>query len=219
MQRRGLLLRQPLGCPSIPHEEEAASPPPDLGALRQKWGPHSLTETEREQLSSGLTVQKQERDGPTGSGLVAFEVDAPPSFILEFLEKFEKYPEMIPVVRHAELLSRTPSGKGMLARLNYKISRFWLNLTVVHRVDRADSTIRFDLDEACSKLVLHEAFGFWELEQAPGDDPNRTRVWLRASLHASGLVPRWIIEYAAVRALRRATSWMKPYAERAWLEK
>lgn len=219
VQRQGLLLGRGFGGASVAEkEEEPANSIADLADLYQKWGLHSLTDDDHEQLRSGTPVQKQERDGATGSGLVIFEVDAPPSFVLECLESFESYPEMIPVVRRAELLSRTSTPEGVLARLNYKISKFWISLTAVHRVDRASGVVRFDLDESCSKLVLHQALGFWQAEQAP-DNASRTRVWLRASLRASSLLPHWIIDYAAVRALRRATSWLKPYVESAWHER
>jgi len=185
--------------------------------LYQRWGLHSLTDSDLEQLQSGLPVQKQQRDGPTGSGLVVVEVDVPPSAVLECLESFEHYQEMIPVVRQVELVSRTPVKQDVtLARVNYRISKFWLNLSVAHRMDRTEGTIEFDLDESCSKIVLQQASGFWQVERAPGVHTTRTRIWLRATIRASSMLPHWIIDYAAARALRRATCWLKPYMESLW---
>jgi len=214
MQRSGFLLGRVLeGREALEDDEESVT----MADLQQKWGLHSLTDADLEQLQSGLPVQKQERDGPTGSGLVVFEVHAPPSLVAECLESFEHYQEMIPVVRQAEVVSRTPMTQGiMLARLKYRISKFWLNLSVVHRVDRTKGTIQFDLDESCSKVVVQQASGFWQVEQAPGGHPSKTRIWLRATLRASSLLPHWIIDYAAARALRRATAWLKPHTESLW---
>mmetsp|Transcript_13062 Transcript_13062/g.37237 ORF Transcript_13062/g.37237 Transcript_13062/m.37237 type:complete len:362 (+) Transcript_13062:17-1102(+) len=217
VQRSGFLLSGMLQGKNVPEDEGESGTIEDL---HQQWGLHSLTDADLEQLKSGLPVQKQERDGPTGSGLVVVEVDAPPSVVLECLESFERYHEMIPVVRQAELVSRTPMAQGnTLARLNYRISKFWLNLSVVHKIDRTKGTVHFDLDKTCSKVVLQQASGFWQVEQAPGGHPSRTRIWLRATLRASSLLPHWVVDYAAERALRRATSWMKPYTESLWLNK
>mmetsp|Transcript_38478 Transcript_38478/g.86768 ORF Transcript_38478/g.86768 Transcript_38478/m.86768 type:complete len:330 (+) Transcript_38478:77-1066(+) len=188
--------------------------------LRQRWGTHSLTPTDIETLQSGQPVQKQQREGTMGSGLVVFEVAAPPSVVLDCLGNFEDYPQMIPVVRRAEVLSRSPTlDGGILARLNYRISRLWISLSVVHVVDTIAGVVRFGLDTTSSRTVLQEADGFWQVEQAPGDHPGRSRVWLRVSLRASSLLPHWIIDYAAERALRRATSWLKPYTEQLWRER
>lgn len=187
--------------------------------LSQMWGPHSLTANDLKLLQRGLPVQKQERKGTAGSGLVVFEVNAPPLVVLDCLGNFEDYTRMIPVVRQAEVLSRRISVEGStLARLNYRISKFWLSLSVVHVVDPAAGTVRFDLDRSSCMMVLREASGFWQVEQAPGDHPGRSRIWLRVSLRASSLLPNAIVDYAAERALRRATSWLKPYTEDIWRE-
>lgn len=38
-----------------------------------------------------------------------------------------------------------------------------------------------------------------------------SRVWLYANLVVSKLVPTFIVEYAAARALPRATEWLQSY--------
>jgi len=151
-----------------------------------------------------------------GSGMVVVDVNAPPAVVLECLGSFEEYPQMIPVVRRAEVLSRTSAEGTTLARLNYRLSRFWLSVSVAHAVDPSAGAVRFDLDPSSSKHVLREASGSWHVEQAPGDHPGRSRVWLRVMLRASAVLPHWLLDYASERALRRASSWLRPHVERLW---
>ena len=49
-----------------------------------------------------------------------------------------------------------------------------------------------------------------------------TRVWLLCELRVSPLLPQFITDYAASRAMPRATTWIKPVVEAAatlWLKK
>jgi len=184
--------------------------------LSSMWGMHSLTAEDRIQLERGLPVQKQQRHGGQGTGLVVFEVNAPPSVVLNSLSKFEDYTKMIPVVRQAAVQTQQTLVDGsIMARVSYKISKFWLGLTASHVLNTAAGTGCFDLDQNSSRF-LQEASGFWEVEQVQGKHADKSRVWLRASIRSSFLVPSWIIDYAAERALRRATSWLGPYTERVW---
>lgn len=181
-----------------------------------------LSEEDRLELSRGRPVQKQERQGNKGWGFVAVEVDAPPQLVFRCLESFEDYDGMIPVVRDAKVLSRTqPDANGVShARCQYRVSRFFLGISAVHRVDRQARIVRFDLDPSVAGMVLREASGFWHVEPLPGpggaSDGSRCRVWLRVGLRASSLLPHCLLEYAADRALRRATSWLKPHMEELW---
>jgi len=170
------------------------------------------------QLEKGLPVQKQQRQGGQGTGFVVFEVNAPPSVVLKSLSKFEEYTTMIPVVRQAEVKTRQTLMDGsIIARVSYKISKFWLGLSASHILDLDAGTVCFDLDQGSSRF-LQEASGFWQVEQVQGKHAARSRIWLRASIRSSFMVPTWIIDYAAERALRRATSWLGPYTERVWKE-
>lgn len=175
----------------------------------------SLTAAELEQLQRGLRVQRQERHGRQGSGFVVVDVDAPPSIVLACLLSFQDYAGMIPVVRKAEVKARGRTASGLpTAYVDYKISRFWLNFSVVHRVDADAGVVRFDVDPSSTGYVMKEASGFWRVEMdAPANNPSRCRVWLHVGLHASGLLPEFIVDYAAKRALRRATSWLQPFTE------
>lgn len=174
----------------------------------------SLTAAECQQLRLGGQVQKQERDGHTGWGFVVMDVDAPPSTILGCLTEFQAYPGMIPVVRHAEVLSRGRTADGIAtARCHYRVSKFWLGISAVHHVDLAGGLVRFDLDPDVSGMVLREASGFWHVTPSPDGAAGRSRVWLRVGLRASSLLPHALVDYAAERALRRATSWLRPHVE------
>ena len=49
-----------------------------------------------------------------------------------------------------------------------------------------------------------------------------TRVWLLCELKVSNMLPIWIVDYAARKAMPRATTWLKPQVEAAaslWLRK
>mmetsp|Transcript_133200 Transcript_133200/g.297216 ORF Transcript_133200/g.297216 Transcript_133200/m.297216 type:complete len:338 (+) Transcript_133200:110-1123(+) len=177
----------------------------------------SLTEAEHQQLRMGGQVQKQERDGHTGWGFVVMDVDAPPSTILGCLEAFQAYPGMIPVVRQAEVVSRGRNADGTVtARCNYRVSKFWLSISAVHHVDLAGGLVRFDLDPDVSGMVLREASGFWHVTPSPEGGSGRSRVWLRVGLRASSFLPHALVDYAAERALRRATTWLRPHVEQLW---
>lgn len=171
------------------------------------------------ELRMGRQVQKQERDGHLGWGFVVQDVCAPPSVVLGCLKSFEDYPSMIPVVRRAEVLSRTNLGKGVTAaRCSYRVSKFMLGITAEHIVDVPTGFVRFDLDPSNRGPVLKEASGYWYVEQSPDGPPSSSRVWLHVGLHASHLLPHALIDYAAERALRRATRWLRPHVEGLWQE-
>merc|ERR1712038_2046631 len=114
---------------------------------------HSLTAEDLIQLQRGLPVQKQQRNGGQGTGFVVFEVTAPSSVVLNSLSKFEDYTKMIPVVRQADIETRQTLMDGsMMARVSYKISKFWLGLTASHVLDPVAGIVRFDLDQKSSRF-------------------------------------------------------------------
>mmetsp|Transcript_63382 Transcript_63382/g.141179 ORF Transcript_63382/g.141179 Transcript_63382/m.141179 type:complete len:286 (+) Transcript_63382:3-860(+) len=175
--------------------------------------PELLAE-EAQKLSEGQRVQRQDRTGNAGHGFVVVDVAAPPSLIMGCLESFEDYPSMIPVVREVEVLSKGDAAEGPTARCSYRISKFWLGIDAHHRLDRSAGKLTFELDKSGPRLVLREATGYWLIQELT---PETSRVWLCVtSLRASPFVPKCIIEYAADRALRRATCWLKPVLEERW---
>lgn len=203
-----------------PRRRRAAGAGVARHALRGRQRTASLlTEADAQQLAQGLTVLRQVQLGPVGTGLVVMDVDAPPSLVIERLSAFEEYAGIIPVVRQSDVTSRGSRPDGTVhARADYRISKFWLGVSVVHKVDYADGTVSFELDASVGRAVLHEAAGTWRVEPV-ADKPASCRVWLEVGLRASSLLPHWIIDYAARRALRRATSWLKPYMEDLWHER
>eukprot|EP00930_Biecheleria_cincta_P004305 TRINITY_DN105215_c0_g1_i1.p1 TRINITY_DN105215_c0_g1~~TRINITY_DN105215_c0_g1_i1.p1 ORF type:complete len:308 (+),score=53.25 TRINITY_DN105215_c0_g1_i1:28-924(+) len=179
----------------------------------------SLSEADLLQLRRGEQVRRQERQGTHGHGFVVGDVDAPVGVVMRSLEAFEDYPSMIPVVRKVTVSSRDSSSSVSRARCSYRISKFWLGVTVNHSVDMDAGIVRFDLDPDADwpRLVLQEASGFWRVEPSPDGPPGTSRVWLVVTkLRASPLLPPCIVDYAAERALRRATCWLKPALEDKW---
>lgn len=71
-----------------------------------------------------------------------------------------------------------------------------------------------DPDSTQYRSILEMAEGFWFIDDRPADRPKGwTRVYMSATVKVNNLVPMWLVEYAAERALKRATSWLKPYVE------
>lgn len=71
-----------------------------------------------------------------------------------------------------------------------------------------------DPDSTQYRSILEMAEGFWFIDDRPADRTEGwTRVYMSATVKVNNLVPMWLVEYAAERALKRATSWLKPYVE------
>lgn len=197
------------------HRRRLARPSRKAASLAEEVLP-SLSQAELLQLRRGEQVRKQERQGTNGHGFVVVDVDAPVGVVMRSLEAFEDYASVIPVVRKVTVSSRDSSGSVSRARCSYRISKFWLHVTVNHSVDWEAGIVRFDLDPDADwpRLVLQEASGFWRVEPSPDGPPGTSRVWLVVTkLRASPLLPPCIVDYAAERALRRATCWLKPALE------
>jgi len=166
----------------------------------------ALNTRERLALAAGERIQKQNRDGRAGYGIVVVDVQASADDVFDELTKFEEYANMIPTVRKADVYSATP--KKVVAE--FAVSRFALRFNVVHSIMREQRLIKFELDDSRANLVMKKANGFWHV-QSPPDRPGYARVWLSAEVVASMLVPTVVVDYAAKRALPRATRWLQPY--------
>ncbi|CAK0859497.1 unnamed protein product [Prorocentrum cordatum] len=173
-----------------------------------------LTKEEFEEVAAGRQVRKQERHGKQGWGFSVEDVDAPPSLVMDVLGNFGDYANVIPVVRQADVVSRRVSAEGVeQVRCNYRVSRFWLSVSVFQTALPEDGLVHFELDPSVAGCVLQEAAGFWHVAPAPGG--SGSRVWLCVGLRAHGWLPTQLVDYAAERALRRATAWLKPHMQRA----
>jgi ribosome-associated toxin RatA of RatAB toxin-antitoxin module len=170
----------------------------------------SLTEEDLVTLQKGGRVQRQTRDGRVGTGMVVVDVDADLSTVFAVLTDIDRYPERISTVRAAVTYER---GEKLL-KTQFQISKFRLQINTELRCARADNMLEFKMDPERPAPFLEDARGFWYLEdvRSTADSP-RTRIWLVADLACSSLLPTTIIDYAAARALPRATSWLKPVME------
>ncbi|CBJ29186.1 conserved unknown protein [Ectocarpus siliculosus] len=174
-----------------------------------------LDDEDLTQLRAGQRVQKQTRQGGSGSGSVVVDVRADPDVVLGLLTKYEDYAEMIDTVRECEVF---PQGETADSRkVGVMVSRFKLHIRVVMSLLRERNMVQFELDPDCTKAgraVLREATGFFYVESPP-DRPGFSRVWMLAKVDVNRFVPGAIVDYAAGRALPRASNWIKPTCEAA----
>ena len=108
-----------------------------------------------------------------------------------------------------------------MTRANFVLSKFRLNIAAIHKYTPHPKGhyMVFTLDPACTNVVLKSAKGVWHT-QPLGSDGRRTRVWLLCEVKVSRALPNFITDYAARRAMPRATQWLKPVVEAAtqlWL--
>lgn len=119
-----------------------------------------------------------------------------------------RYDGMIPTVRSVDIYNTSSEA---VSHAEFSLSKFRLKVNVVHTVCPDEQLIKFTLDRSRPNLVLREADGFW-LVQAPADRPaGYSRVWLSANIVVSRVVPTVLVDYAASRALPRATSWLQTF--------
>jgi hypothetical protein len=183
-----------------------------------------------------------------GKGFVVVDVKAPSKAVWDILLDFESYPKTIPTVRTMKMFTNTkltepyyeerPVQKedflnGKIAKLKYSIpsvtraafvlSKFRLNIAAIHkyRPHPFGHYMVFTLDPACTNFVLKSAKGVWHTQSNPEGKEGYTRVWLLCEVKVSRTLPAFITEYAAKRAMPRATQWLKPCVEAAaqlWLK-
>jgi hypothetical protein len=204
-----------------------------------------ITQEQRDLLASGERIQEQSKMGREGSGFVVLDVKAPPFAVWESLLDFEAYPENIGTVRSMQLFSNQhlkssyiaekpelPGtgrstrryGNASITRAKFVLSKFRLNIAAIHkyRPHPDGHYMVFTLDRACTNMVLQDAKGIWYTQSNPdGRGEEYTRVWLFCTVQISPMLPSFIVDYAANRAMPRATTWLKPTVEAAakeWLK-
>jgi hypothetical protein len=230
-------------------EQPTASTPASEARIRvpiQKPLPFTLptlTEEQTQLLLQGERVQYQAKMGGEGNGFVVVDVRAPPYVVWECLLDFEAYPEQIDTVRSMRMFTSThlnssyiaedpvlPAttrsmrhyGRASVTRASFVLSKFRLNIAAVHkyRPHPGGHYMTFSLDKACKNVVLQDAKGIWHTQACPDGRQDYTRVWLLCELKVSPMLPTFIVDYAAKRAMPRATAWLKPVVETAanrWL--
>jgi hypothetical protein len=204
-----------------------------------------LTEEQKQVLDRGERLQEQTKMGRDGSGYVVVDVKAPEYVVWECLLDFESYTETIPTVRDVTMLTSTHLKSGYhsekpvmtegrqqlrhygtpsLTRAAFTLSKFRLKIAAIHnyRPHPDGHYMDFRLDPDCTNLVLKAAKGVWYTQTNPdGKGEEYTRVWLLCDLKVSRALPSFIVDYAAQRAMPRATTWLKPQVEAAaslWLK-
>lgn len=104
-----------------------------------------------------------------------------------------------------------------MSQVEVTVSRFRLHIRVVMSLLKERNMVQFELDPDCTKAgraVLREATGFFYVESPP-DRPGYSRVWMLAKVNVNRFVPGGVVDYAAGRALPRASNWIKPTCEAA----
>jgi hypothetical protein len=208
-----------------------------------------LTPQQKKLVHMGERVQEQSDMGREGSGFVVWDVKAPTDVVWDCLLDFHSYPETIPTVRGVTMYTNTHLGSDYrsetptssssgtmtpvtlqhgipsVTRASFTLSKFRLNIAAIHkyRPHPDGDYMVFTLDPACTNLVLKSAKGVWHTEANPDNKGEEyTRVWLLCEVKVSRALPSWITDYAAKRAMPRATTWLKPQVETAaslWLKK
>ena len=118
--------------------------------------PH-LTPREKLILARGDRVQKQDRNGCRGSGLVVVDVRASAEEVFETLTRFSMYQDMIPTVRSSNIISEAYSfdpEDSVNTVAEFTLSRFQLKVNVIQKVYREQKTIKFNLDNSRWKYSL-----------------------------------------------------------------
>ena len=204
-----------------------------------------LTPEQSRRVLDGERVQYQDDMGLAGSGFVVWDVNAPASVVWDCLLDFQSYPQTIPTVREVVMYTNThlkedyraerpldfedgtaaicKHGVPSVTRAQFLLSKFRLKVAAVHkyRVHPRGDYMIFTLDPASTNMVLKYAKGIWYTQSNPDGKEGHTRVWLLCELRVSRLLPKWIVDYAAARAMPRATTWLKPQTEAAamlWLK-
>lgn len=203
-----------------------------------------LSPDQYQKVMRGERVQFQDDMGRAGSGFVVWDVKAPASVVWDCLLDFQSYPQTIPTVREVVMYTNThlkedyraekpldfedgtaaicKHGVPSVTRAQFSLSKFRLKIAAVHKYrphSEGDYMI-FTLDPASRNMVLKYAKGIWHTQSNPDGKEGYTRVWLLCELSVSRLLPQWIVDYAAARAMPRATTWLKPQVEAAatlWL--
>jgi hypothetical protein len=168
-------------------------------------------------------VSAQTRRGGEGSGFVVHDVAGTPEAVWSLLTDFGRYDQIIGTVRASTV---QPGSTATRARTTFVLSRFLLEVSVLHLFFPHRHHLTFSLDRGSTNRVLRQADGWWFVQEpsgglgndltpssgslTPGLKPGHVRIWFGASVTVSRLVPDFVVTYIATRALARATAWLRP---------
>ncbi|CAM9481300.1 unnamed protein product, partial [Chrysoparadoxa australica] len=170
--------------------EMAPVPPPRPETLPQ------LSPMEMRDLRNGERVQRQHRQDGKGSGMVVLDVRAEPETVMGMLLNYYAYTEMIDTVRETKVFW----SKDKTTKAEFHVSKFRLAIRVLLSHMHEQNVVKFSLDSNEGGRAEQRGKGY-------------TRVWMKAEVETSPLVPPFIVDYAARRALPRASSWLRPMCE------
>eukprot|EP00586_Coscinodiscus_wailesii_P015490 CAMPEP_0172518896 /NCGR_PEP_ID=MMETSP1066-20121228/291093_1 /TAXON_ID=671091 /ORGANISM="Coscinodiscus wailesii, Strain CCMP2513" /LENGTH=407 /DNA_ID=CAMNT_0013301373 /DNA_START=615 /DNA_END=1835 /DNA_ORIENTATION=+ len=199
-----------------------------------------LSASQYARLRRGERVEFQQEMGLEGNGYVVIDVKAPAKVVWECLLDFHSYPDLIPTVRDVTMYTNThlnedyyhedkveyedgryailKHGIPSVTRAAFTLSKFKLKIAAIHKYrphPQGDYMI-FTLDQANKNMILQNAKGIWHTQSNPdGKGEDYTRVWLLCELRVSRMLPKFIVDYAAKKAMPRATTWLKPQVETA----
>jgi hypothetical protein len=196
-----------------------------------------LTAQQKQRLMAGERIQEQSKMGRDGSGYVVLDVKAPDYVVWECLLDFEKYPEYIGTVRSMQMFTNQHLKQSYIAekpvlpgtgretrnygiasitRARFVLSKFLLNIAAIHQYypHPLGHYMVFTLDKACTNVVLKDAKGIWYTQSNPDGRLGYTRIYLLCELSVSRVLPSFIVDYAAKRAMPRASNWIRPVVER-----
>jgi hypothetical protein len=195
-------------------EPTAAAAAADASVERRAFsGPPTLPDLSAEDiaaLAAGERVQRQTRSGRVGTGMVVVDVAADVDTCLCVLTDVDRYPERISTVRKAI----TYEYGDRLRRTQFQLSRFRLQINTELRCEKEHNLLSFKMDPQRPAPFLNQADGFWHLQDVTVlGGATATRIWLVASIACSPVLPGALVDYAAARALPRATTWLRPVME------
>lgn len=169
-----------------------------------------LTTQDKKILAAGGTIEKQDRNGYRGTGVVVIDIQFSPDVVFDTLTQFSKYQDMIPIVKSSRIIS----SDGLTTMAEYVFTRFLLRVDVKHTVLQEERMVKFTLDPNVTNPVFREAQGFWYVEIPNDRQEGYCRVYLSAQIVIHKFVPTLLIDYAAATALSRATNWLRPFFTR-----
>jgi ribosome-associated toxin RatA of RatAB toxin-antitoxin module len=166
-----------------------------------------LTTQDKMILAAGEMIEKQYRNGYTGTGFVVVDIQLSPDVVFDTLTQFAKYQDMIPIVKSSTIIS----SDGGTTMAEYVFTRFLLSVNVKHTVLEQQRMVKFTLDPNRTNPIFREAKGFWHVEIPTDRQEGYCRIYLSAQVVIHKIVPTLLIDYAATTALSRGTKWLKPF--------
>lgn len=194
---------------------DRSEPHPHKGVLKPyaaTFEPLLITAAEQATLDKGAPVFKETEGKIGGRGVAIFMVQASPATVWSTIKSFEKYPKWVDNVDKLEVYHRAPgridayfSISAMAVGIDYFIS---------HNLNEKERYLTWTLDYS-KKSDLDDSVGYWKVDEVPGK-PDQARVTYSVDIQIKGWVPGFIRTIIVDSGLKKATSWVKKYSERAW---